>query len=222
MRAATKARIAGLFCLLMCAFGGVATSARRGLIVHGNASATATNILAHENAFRLAFAGDVLVVVTYLVFIALFYELIKPVNRSVARVATFLSLVGCAIQAGACVFELAPLVVLKSAYPSKFKTEQLQELAIMFLNLYTPAYGVALVFFAFYCVLLGYLVYKSTFLPRTLGVLVSIAGLSWLSFLYPPFATKYFPYIFATAAGEGLLYLWLLVMGVNEEKLEGN
>jgi len=88
----------------------------------------------------------------------------------------------------------------------------------MFLNLYSQAYGIAIVFFAFFGLLTGYLVFKSTFLPRILGGLMMLAGLSWLTFLWPPFAAKYFPYILASAFGEGLLYLWLLVKGVDAER----
>src|SRR5947199_4586332 len=97
------------FYLLMLPVGGLAVFARRGLVVNGDAAATATNILAHEPLFRLGLAGDLLVVACYLAVTALFYELFKPANRSVSLLAAFFSLVGCAIQGFACVFELAPL-----------------------------------------------------------------------------------------------------------------
>ncbi len=115
--------------------------------------------------------------------------------------AAFFSLVGCAIQGFACLFELAPLVVLGGAqYLSVFKVEQLQALAYMFLKLYSQAYSIALVFFGFFCLLIGYLIFKSTFLPRILGVLMVFAGLGWLTFLSPPLGAKYlYPYILAAA-----------------------
>ncbi len=76
-----------------------------------------------------------------------------------------------------------------------------------------------LVFFGFYCVLIGYLIFRSTFLPRILGVLMAIAGLGWLTFLWPPLAKYLSPYIFAPGLfGEGALTLWLLVMGVNAQR----
>jgi hypothetical protein len=127
--------------------------------------------------------------------------------------------VGCAIQGFACLFELAPFVVLGGAqYLSVFKAEQSQALAYMFLKLYSQAYNISLVFFGFYCLLIGYLIFKSTFLPRILGVLMAIAGLGWLTFLSPPFGQKYFPYILAASIGEGTLLLWLIVAGVNSER----
>lgn len=77
----------------------------------------------------------------------------------------------------------------------------------------------SLVFFGFYCILIGYLIYSSNFLPRTLGALMVFAGLGWLTFLSPSFADHLSPYIFGPGIlGEGALTLWLLVMGVNEQQ----
>jgi len=76
-----------------------------------------------------------------------------------------------------------------------------------------------LVFFGFYCLLIGYLVFKSNFLPRFLGALMVFAGLGWLTFLWPPLANSLSPYNFLPGIiGEGALTLWLLVKGVNERK----
>ena len=123
-------------------------------------------------------------------------------------------------NAGICrIFELAPLVVLgREPYLGVFKADQLQSLAYLSLKLYSHAYGISLVFFAFYCVVIGYLVFKSTFLPRILGVLIADSALAWMTFLWPPFATKYFRYLLVLDLGEALLVLWLLVMGVNAER----
>src|SRR5450755_1307627 len=107
-----KARLAGLCYVLMLPTGGVAMFVRGRFIVKGDAAATAANILAHETWFRLAFAGDLLVVPIYIVFTVLLYDLMKPVSRSISLLAAFFSLMGCATQAFACLFELAPLVVL--------------------------------------------------------------------------------------------------------------
>jgi hypothetical protein len=79
-----------------------------------------------------------------------------------------------------------------------------------------------LVFFGFYCLLIGYLIFRSTFLPRILGVLMAFGGLGWLTFLSPPLASHLSPCIFAPGIlGEGSLTLWLLVIGVNELTMEG-
>jgi len=214
-----KARLAGLCYVLMLPTGGVAMFVRGRFIVKGDAAATAANILAHETWFRLAFAGDLLVVPIYIVFTVLLYDLMKPVSRSISLLAAFFSLMGCATQAFACLFELAPLVVLgRDHYLTVFKVEQLQSLAYLSFKLYSLAYGIGLVFFAFYCLVIGYLVFKSTFLPRILGVLIAVSAAAWLTFLWPPFAIKYFRYLLVLDLGEALLVLWLLVMGVNAER----
>jgi len=214
-----KARMAGLCYVLMLPTGGLAMFVRGRLVVKGDAAATAANILAHESLFRLAFAGDVLVVAIYIVFTALMYHLLEPVNKMVSLLAAFFSLIGCAIQAFSCLFALAPLVVLgREQYLSALKVEQLQSLAFLSLKMYSHTYGVALVFFGFYNVVIGYLVFKSTFLPRVLGALMLVSGPVWMAFLWPPFAAKYFRYLLVLDVGEALLVMWLLVMGVNAER----
>jgi hypothetical protein len=106
-------------------------------------------------------------------------------------------------------------------YLSVFKVEQLRALAVMFLDFYNQGFSIALVFFGFYCLLIGYLIFRSAFLPRILGVLMAIAGLGWLTFLSSPFANHLAPYNLASGIlGEGSLTLWLLVVGVNVSKWE--
>lgn len=82
-----------------------------------------------------------------------------------------------------------------------------------------PSYINALVFFGFYCLLIGYLILRSAFLPRILGALMAFAGLGWLTFLWPPLAERLSPYNVAPGLlGETTLTLWLLVMGVNVQR----
>lgn len=216
-----KARIAGVFYLLNILTGIIAEVFVRGrLAVYSDAAVTAHNILAHEPLFRLGFASALICVACYIAVTALFYGLFEPVNRSLSLLAAFFSLVGCTIQAFICLFLLAPLVVLGGAqYLSVFRVEQLQALALMFLTFYGEGFTIAMVFFGFYCLLIGYLIFRSTFLPRILGVLLAIAGLGWVTFLSPPLGIYLFPYIAGTSAlGEIPLELWLIVIGVNEQR----
>jgi len=211
-----KARIAGTFYLLTFLAGGVAAVSGR-FVVSDDAAATARNILAHEPSFWLGFAAYLTVVACYVTVTALLYELFRPVDRNLSLLAAFFSLVGCAIQASICVFLVAPLVLLGgNRYLSIFSAEQLQALAYLSLGLYGQAFNIAFVFFGFYCALIGYLIFRSTFLPRILGVLMVISGLGWLTFLYPPLRSHLDPYIRVPGiVGEASLTLWLLVMGVN-------
>ncbi|HEX4961622.1 MAG TPA: DUF4386 domain-containing protein [Thermoanaerobaculia bacterium] len=215
-----KARMAGVFYLLTFLTGGAVLSAGRGLVVSGDAAATAANVLAHESSLQLVFAADLLVTAWYVVVTALFYDLFKPVNRSLSLLAAFFSLVGCAIGGASGFFHLAPLAVLRGApYLSVFKVEQLQALAFLLLKLHAQANSISLVFFGFYCLLIGYLVFKSAFLPRILGVLMAFGGLGWLTFLSPSLASSLYPYVLAPGIlGEGALTLWLLLAGVNVQR----
>jgi hypothetical protein len=212
------ARIAGLFYLLMAVVGEAADLARRGLIVTGDAAATATNIQAHQSLYLLGYAGDIIMVACYVVVTALFYRLFKPVSKSIALIAAAIGLMGCAILAIAYSYELAPLVLLGNArYLGSFTVEQRQALSYVFLKFWSQTYSVSLVFFGLYLALHGWLVLGSTFLPRILGVflLLGVASLAWLA---PPFATRYFPWTFAGSSGEVLLTFWLLVKGVDSDK----
>lgn len=216
----SKARMAGVFYLLVFLAGAVSLSIGGKFVVADDAVA-AQNILANEASFRAAVVvADLITTVCYVAVTALFYELFKPVNRSLSLAAAFFSLVGCAVGAVSAVFHLAPLTVLGGAkYLAAFNVEQTQALALLLLNLYGQTQSVALALFGGYCCLIGYLVFRSTFLPRILGVLMGIGGLGWLTFLWTPLASYLSTFIFAPGIlGEGALTLWLLVVGVNEQR----
>lgn len=217
-----KARIAGSFYVLTILARVVADGfVRNRLVATDDAAATATNIMAHEALFRLGFAADLLAFASYVALTALLYELFRPLNRSLSLTATFFSLVACAVQAMSSLFHLAPLVLLGGApYLNVFSVEQLQTLALVFLRLRAAAYhNIGLVFFGGYCLLVGILILKSIFLPRIIGVLMVLAGLSYVPFLWPPLARSLQPYIlFFPAVGQISLTLWLLVMGVNVQR----
>jgi len=213
-----KARMAGVFYVLTGAtyvFGQAFILGK--LVVNGDAPATANNILAHQPFFQLAFTADLISVACSLALTVLFYDLFKPVNPSLSLLAAFFHLVGLAVAAFGSFLLLAPLVVLGGGhYLSVFRLDQLQALAYVFLELNAQAWNAFLVFFGFYCFLIGYLVFRSIFLPRLLGVLMACAGLGYLTFLYPPLAARLSPYNLAPAAlGELSLMLWLLAVGVN-------
>jgi Domain of unknown function (DUF4386) len=214
---AAEARIAGLFYLLVFVIGIFTLFVWPRIVVAGDAAATAQSIMAHQPLLRIGFAADLLVTICYVVVTALFYGLFKPVNKSVSLVAAFLSLVGCATQALAAGLHLAPLSILgRAPFLSSFDTAQLQALALLCFRLYAVAYNVGIVFFGFYCLLIGYLVFRSTFIPRVIGALMMFAGLGWLTFLSPSLAAALSPYnLLPGIIGEGSLTLWLLIKGID-------
>jgi Domain of unknown function (DUF4386) len=215
-----KARIAGAVYLLTVLLGGVGESIHGRLVVPGDAAATATNILAQTSLLRLGFASYLVETACLIAATVLFYDLLKPVSRSVALLAAFFSLVGIAIKTLSRLFYLAPLAVLEGGgYLSVFTMEQLQALALLLLKVNAQGAGMAMVFFGCYALLKGYLIFRSTFLPRILGVLGMLGGLGWLTFLAPPLATRAYPYIVTIALlGTAAQIIWLLVFGVNEQR----
>jgi Domain of unknown function (DUF4386) len=190
------------------------------LVVNGDAAATAANILAHRGLLQLGFAVYLIEMACQVAITALFYDLLKPAGRSVSLVAAFLGLTGSIIKTFSRVFFIAPLFILGGAhYLTVFSVEQLQALALLFLKVNDRGAGIALVFFGFYAILTGYLIIRSTFLPRILGVLSVVGGLGWLTFLYPPLGGRLFPFIAIFAIlGAASLIFWLFVFGVNEQR----
>jgi hypothetical protein len=223
-----KARVAGAFYLITILLGLFAEIIVRGnLIVSGDAAATARNILASESLYRFGFVADIVGGAAYVVVTLLLYELLKPVSKSISRLAAVFSLIGVAVGAVFSLAHLAPLLLLKGVpYLAPFDTAQLQTMAYLSIKLHALGYNIALVFFGFYEVLLGYLIFRSTFMPRLLGVLVGIAGLAFLAgsltaFLWPARPGSLTNYELAVdGVGELSLMLWLLVMGVNARKWE--
>ena len=215
-----RARITGVVYFLYFLTAVFGVFFLKGLVVDGDAAATANNILAHKPLFRLGLATGLISTACYVAVTALFYDLFRPVSRGLSLLAAFFSLVGCAILAFASLFQLAPLVVLGGGqYLSVFKVEQLRALASLFLELYGQGVNICFVFFGVYCLLIGYLIFKSSFLPRILGVLMAFAGLGWLTFLFPPLANYLSRYILVLGfLAELALMLWLLVMGVNVQR----
>lgn len=216
-----KARAAGFFYLLMLPISGYHQFVgARFLRPMSDAATTAANILGHPILFQSALAVDLLVVACYLAVTALFYELFKPVNSTVSLMAALCSLAGCITQAFAALFHIAPLILLTGVQSlTAIQKEQMEAQAFLMLKLYSPAYCIGLVFFALYLVLIGRLIFKSTFMPRLLGLMVTMQGFAGLIFLWPPLAKTFFPILIVlTAAGEGVLMFWLLIVGVNVER----
>jgi hypothetical protein len=156
----------------------------------------------------------------HVIWVALFYLLFKPVNRTISLLAAFVGILVCAIQALTALLYLAPLLALQmGSSPSALVPGQLQALAMIFLKLNSYAFDLDLVFFGLWCVLTGHLIFRSRFLPRILGVLLAIDGVGWMMYIVPPFAYHIFRFIAAASAvAEIPLQLWLIVMGVNPEQ----
>ena len=150
----------------------------------------------------------------------LFCFLLKPVSGPISLLAAFIGLAACTVKTFSRVFYIAPLYVLGGAhYLGVFNAEQLQALALLLLKVNDLGAGIALAFFGFVALFKGYLIVRSTFLPRILGVLSILAGLSLLTYLSPRLGNSMFSYVAALGLlGSVAQILWLLVVGVNEQR----
>ena len=214
------ARIAAALYLIVIAAGIIAQMGIGSkIIVDGDAITTAANILSHKDLFQLSFTIYLIEMTCQIAQMALFYILLKPVNRNVALLALFFGLIGCTIKTLSRLFYLAPLLVLGDhSYLSVFNTEQLQALSLLSLNVNDQAAGMALSFFGCSTLLNGYLIFTSTFLPRFLGVLSMLGGLGWFTFIYSPLGNQWFIFILLIALlGSVSQILWLLIKGVHVE-----
>src|SRR6266478_4857774 len=195
------------------------------LIVANDAAATAANILAKESLFRLGFTADLISGLSYVGVTVFIYYVLKPVSRSLSLLGAFFGLAGVAIGGASWVIHLVPLLLLHGdQYLTAFTTSQLQAMSLAALNLQLQIFPIGMVFFGIQCISIGYLIARSAFLPRILGVLLAIGGAcyviaSFANFLAPSFGPQLVPFMMPVALiGEGSLGLWLLVKGVNVQR----
>ena len=216
------ARVAA-FVFLIIFFLGMSTELfiRPGMIVPGDAAATVGNITASESLLRLSLVSDLIRQTLLMLLPLILYKLLKPVNKTIASLMVIFYLVCVPISMLNELNHFAVLLLSSSAdYLPAFKADQLNALVMFFLEL--RKYGTYISqLLSFWVLLLGYLVFKSGFFPRILGILLMLGGLCYtasavLFFLLPSFDATLFG-LFAFV-GESLFYLWLLIKGVNVEE----
>ena len=219
------ARIAGLLYLIVIAAGLFAeVFVREALTVSNDAVATAHKIQAAEMRYRLGFVADIFNLICGLPVIVFFYRLYKPTHRSLILLAIFFVIISNAVIAVNLLNQVSTLMWLSGDhYLATFNPYQLATLSLHGINVQEEGYAIALVFFGCYCIILGYLIFKSTYMPRVLGILYALAGLcymisSFTGFLMPGFRNPLFPFILIPSfIGELSVCLWLLIMGVKKE-----
>lgn len=217
------ARAAG-FLYVIVIVGGVFAEifVRQRLIVTGDPAATADNILSHARLFRFGFVAELVPLLCNVLLAVIFYELLKIVSRRAALLVVFFTLVGTAIEGATLIGHLAPLIILVSGHaPALGPVMQAQALAA--LELQSLGFAIALTFFGGYCITIGYLVFRSTFFPRIIGVLLAIEGLCYLAnsftdFLAPALAGRVFVFLLVAGIAEVVFCLWLLFRGLNAER----
>jgi hypothetical protein len=191
-----------------------------GLVVSNDAGTTAANIVANGSLYRLAYTIFMVEMVAQIAASAMFYDLLKPVNRSLARITAIIGITGAGIKTFARLFYYAPLILLSGApYLSAIEPAQLATLSLAFIRINSQGAAIALIFFGFEALLGGWLIYRSEFLPRFLGVLSMAGGVGWLTWLWPPLGSRAFMGV-ALFAIVGVIATtgWLFIRGVDDAK----
>ncbi len=225
------ARVAGFLYLIIIIAGIFAEFfVRQSLIVPGDATATADNIMASEGLFRIGIASDLVMIMCDVALALIFYVLLKPVNNSLSLLAAFFRLAQAAILGINLLNLFFVLQLLSGAdYLTVLGADQLHALVLLFLNGHSIGYSIGLVLFGLSLFVLGYLVFKSGYFPRILGVLLIVASLGYLidsfaNVLMPNYET--YEAIFALVVflpafiGELSMCLWLLVKGVKVQRTQ--
>jgi len=188
------------------------------LIVPGDATTTANNIMANELLFRMGIVGSLITQLIFIFAVLVLYKLFKPVNKNHASLMVIFALVGVPIAMLNTLNRVAALLLLNGAdYLKVFEPDQLHTLVMLFLNLNEQGVLIASIFWGLWLFPLGYLIYKSGYFPRILGALVVIAGFGYLlgsftHFLLPNYEVI-FPVFELMAFGEILFILWILLKG---------
>ena len=224
------ARIAGSLYLAFIVTFAFSSFAYSKFIVPEDASATAANILASEWFFRMACISELLSAVLFLLAAWALYTLLKPVNKDFAMLFMLLNLAGVTVECISVLNQFAALLLLSAPHYLKiFQVGQLQAASMLFLKLHTYGFMIAQIVYGAWLFPLGYLVLKSGFLPRLLGVLLILDCSCWLAyffqfFLFPGYkAITYlsFPLAFIV---EFSFSLWLAFKGTKntEDRTEIN
>jgi hypothetical protein len=220
------ARICGVIYLVIIIAGIFGELFVRGkLVVPGNADATAHNILTHELLWRLGIAVDLFMQVCDIPSMLLFYILLKPVGKNIALLGVLFNLIQTAVLIANKLNLLAAWSLISGEGSLKsLQPQLLHALGNLFIQQHEQGFGLGLIYFGFSCLVSGYLIFKSGYFPKALGILLQIAGLCYIinSFaliVAPNFADSLFPFILLPSfIGELAVCLWLLIKGVNVTK----
>lgn len=221
----TCARAAGVLYLVIIVLGLFSEIfVRSPLISPGDAAATASNIIAAEGLFRVGFLTDSMMFLSDVALAVLLFMLLRPVHKTLALIALCFRLTQTAVIALNLLHYYAALLLLKGlGYTSVFEGAQLDALSSLFLDLHSHGYDLGLILFGVHCLVLGYLIAKSLYLPKVLGYLVMAAGVTYLigsytRFLLPDFVGAVSPIYLVAIVSELSLCLWLLIKGIDVER----
>lgn len=217
----STARIAGVLYLLLVITGVFAQLVVRDRFYEpGNAAVTVENIVANPTLFRLAVVADILMATVFVFLGLVLYMLLKDVDRKSATAMVVFVSVGAGMILLNLIFHYASLLVAtEAAYATAFGVEGSEALVLLLLDMHHYGYLLAGIFFGLWLLPLGYLAYKSAYFPRALGILLMIAGGSWIvdtlvRFIAPDLGEVFHSILTLPTFAEFVMLLYLLIKGV--------
>ncbi len=216
------ARIAGVLFLLSMVAGGFGEAyVPSKLIVSADPTATAANLRNFDFLYRLGFAAFLIESLCDITLVLILYALLKPVSKELSLLAAFFGLIGTALFAFAELFYFAPPLILGRAYLNTFTPDQLNSLALLSLKFYGYAGMIFTAYYGMSWIVRAYLIFRSGYLPKLLGVLMAIGGIgfvvrNFLLVLAPAYASDVL--LMLMFPGGLTMTVWLLVKGINVQK----
>jgi hypothetical protein len=220
------ARIAGVLYLAIFVIYPLATSVRSMLVVPGDAAATAQNVAVNQTLFRWGMAGESVIFLIEIVMAGFLYVLLRPVSRSLSLASALARASEGIVMAATNLFTsiLTLFVLGNTGYLAVFEQEQQDALALLFQDANNYVILIWGLFFALHLVLLGWLVYRSGFFPKILGILLALAGIGYFAQSFGVMVAPDLSDVLSTVVlvlatpGELVFALWLLIKGVDENK----
>jgi hypothetical protein len=226
------ARIAGEWYLLMAVTAGFGLMfIKNSIFIDASETLTVENILRNEFGFVMAIISSMIAQICFIFLVLTLHKLFKEVNKFISQIMVALVLVSVAITFSAIILATGALVVLKTDYLNGFTVEQIHSIAMTFLGLYYTGINIACIFWGLWLFPLGYLAYKSNFIPKIIGILLFISGVCYcvdsLSYFINPALISTLSispslhkqivniFIVPKAIGEVAMILWLLIKGVS-------
>jgi hypothetical protein len=220
------ARVAGMLYLVLAVCGGFSELyVRSGVNVAGDATATAENIRASATLFRVAFMTDLVNTACFILLALALYVLLSPVNKKIASAFVIFNAITVAVMSINMLNHVGALTVAtEPTYVTALGTESADALTLLFLDLHRHGYLIAQIFFGLWLLPLGFLVYKSGYFPRVLGIMLMIGCFGYLAdvvavSISPGLESSLSPYLTLPAGlAEISFMLWLLVKGATVQR----
>jgi len=217
---ARRAGILYLAFIITTVFGGVV---RGKLIVLGDAAKTADHLKNAQWLLRICMVDELVAAVLFLLSAWALYVLLKPVQKNLALLFLLLNAAGVAVQCVSLLNLTVPMLLSGGAdFAKSFQPDQLNALSLLFLNLHADGFMIAQIFYGTWLLPLGFLVYKSGFLPKWLGILLMadfVSVMIWFFqfFLLPDYAVITYPGLAVSFVAEFSLSLWLIIKRVKDQ-----